>query len=213
MALNPGGWLPWVMLQFCDDSGDPVLNGKVYFYVTGTTTPQDTFAQADLDPGSANPNPVLLDANGRPPDPIFLSPTAYTVKLTATVDGVDDVELWTVDEVQDVGSTYAATFGNVQAQGSKDVTDGYIVLSTDRLVTCDSAAGTMTVTLLAASDATQMLVIMNTGANAVTVSPDGSDTINGAGSDLTLDAATGQDWPAVILFPDGVSAWYALPIA
>jgi hypothetical protein len=55
--------------QLFDNNGDPLNGGKVYFYEVGTSTPKDTYSDADLT--TANPNPVTLDSAGRAD--IFLS--------------------------------------------------------------------------------------------------------------------------------------------
>jgi hypothetical protein len=51
------------MTQFLNPNGSPLENGKVYFYVPGTTTPATTW----MDPyqTTANSNPILLDGSGR----------------------------------------------------------------------------------------------------------------------------------------------------
>jgi len=50
--------------QYFDNNGDPLAGGKVYFYEAGTTTPKNTYTdQGGL---TANANPVILDASGRP---------------------------------------------------------------------------------------------------------------------------------------------------
>jgi hypothetical protein len=212
MALFPGALLPWVQLQFCDDNGDPVFNGKLYSYTAGTTTPQDTFASSDLDPISVNANPIELDSNGRPPDPIYLSPTGYKFKLTATVDNVDDVELWTFDDVEDVGQTFASTFGNVQAEGGTDVVSGYDVLTTDRLVTVDSTGGAnpCIINLLPAADATQLLTIKNMGTVALAITPDGTETIDSVNAAYAVAAASSPNFPSVMLVSNGVSAYFII---
>ena len=48
--------------QFIDGNGNPLAGGSVYFYLPGTLTPTNTWA----DPGLTilNTNPVILDANG-----------------------------------------------------------------------------------------------------------------------------------------------------
>ncbi len=45
--------------------GYPISPGaKLFFYETGTTTPQNTYSQSDLAIGHVNTNPVVADANG-----------------------------------------------------------------------------------------------------------------------------------------------------
>lgn len=62
--------------QYFDDAGDPLVNGKIHFYESGTTTEKDTFKDVNL--SIKNTNPVLLTAAGRQPN-IFFNGTARTV--------------------------------------------------------------------------------------------------------------------------------------
>lgn len=52
--------------QFFDDAGDPLIDGLLYFYETGTNTALDTFADVNLT--TVNPNPLPLTAAGRCPN-------------------------------------------------------------------------------------------------------------------------------------------------
>lgn len=207
--LIPGALIPFVSLYFCDSNGVPVQEGRLYSFVTGSDDPQDTYADAQLT--IANPNPIELTADGRPPDPIFLGTrAAYAFTLTATVDGVEDVQIWQISDIQSP-QAFAATFGTVQSEGQKDLTSGGVILSTDRLVTVDSTGTSPTVvTLLPAEDATNMLVIKNVGTSVVNITPDGADTIDGTNALFALPAAAGQDQPSVILISDGVSSWFVI---
>lgn len=54
--------------QFFDDAGDPLVNGLLYFYETGTNTPLDTFADVNLTPSLKNENPLPLTGAGRCPN-------------------------------------------------------------------------------------------------------------------------------------------------
>ena len=56
--------------QYIDTDGKPLSGGKLYFYITGTTTPKDTFSDAAL--SVANANPVILNDSGTAPN-IYLS--------------------------------------------------------------------------------------------------------------------------------------------
>jgi len=52
------------IFQFFDDNGDPLAGGKIYTYAAGTTTPLATYTS---NVGNiAAPNPIQLDAAGRP---------------------------------------------------------------------------------------------------------------------------------------------------
>jgi hypothetical protein len=50
-------------IQFFDDNGDPLANGKLYTYTAGTTTPKSTYTTAAAT--VANANPIVLDSAGR----------------------------------------------------------------------------------------------------------------------------------------------------
>ena len=66
-----------------DGNGAPYAAAKAAFYLTGTTTPQNTYSDAGL--SSANTNPVVADANGRFPD-IYLSAARYKVVFATSAD-------------------------------------------------------------------------------------------------------------------------------
>jgi microcystin-dependent protein len=54
--------LPLAVSQFLDQNGVPLAGGSVYFYIPNTTTPKDTYQDAD---GTVlNTNPVVLDSSG-----------------------------------------------------------------------------------------------------------------------------------------------------
>lgn len=202
----PAGLLPWVKPQFTDAAGDPVPSGKLYSFVAGTDTPQPTYSDVDLE--VANANPVLLNAAGQSPTSIYLLPTGYKFRL----DTAADVPLWTVDDVEDVGSVFAAGFGIAATEGAKAVTSGYTTVLSDRLVTVASSGGVdpCVINLLPAAEATQLLTIKNTGDVPLAVTPNGSDALDGATEAYTVPGATDTTQPSIMLAPDGVGAWYIL---
>lgn len=62
-AARAASLLPNAEQTFVDQNGKPLASGCVYFYVPGTSTPKDTFANPE---GTAtNTNPVVLDLAGR----------------------------------------------------------------------------------------------------------------------------------------------------
>lgn len=66
--------------QYFDDAGDPLINGFIQVYESGTTTDKDTFADVNL--SILNANPVPLSAAGRQPN-IFFNGSAKEILLTA----------------------------------------------------------------------------------------------------------------------------------
>ena len=69
------------------------------------------------------------------------------------------------------------------------VTDSYLALSTDERIFCDTDGTAITVTLPAGVDGT-MYQILNVGSsdNDVTITPDGSEKVNGSASETLYDS-------------------------
>lgn len=79
----------------------PYAGGRLYFYVAGTSTPQDTYSDSGLT--TENLNPIVLNAAGYPDTSIFLADAAYKVVLKDSSDGL----IWSEDNVW--SSDYSAT--------------------------------------------------------------------------------------------------------
>jgi hypothetical protein len=203
MALLPAGILPWIEMRFLLADGTPNALGTVETYVAGTATPLATYSDVDLT--VANPTTIELGSDGRAADPIYLQPTGYKF----IVKDVLGATIYTYDNVEDIGQTFASIFGIVLSQGGKQVASGYTVLATDRFVTVDSTGGPdpCLVNLLPADTATQPVAIKNLGTIALAVTPDGADTIEGINAAFAVAAAATPNFPTIELVPDGVSAW------
>jgi hypothetical protein len=199
---------PFSMPAF-DLFGVPLVGGLLQFYLSGTTTPEPIYA--DVNGTSELTNPVVLDSSGFAP--IFLGATLYDVVVYNSLS----VQLYSIEGVGDPGQILFTGFGNIQAQGSKDVADGYLILSTDNLVTTPTGATAQTMTLPPASERSSTangnglpLIIMNFLSNTCTIEPDGADTINGDNAAIVLAAAANPVYHYTTLYSDGASAWYAL---
>lgn len=78
--------------QFFDDNGDPLVNGKLKFVVSGTNnTDKDTFA--DINETIKNSNPVILSGAGRCPN-VFGTGSYNVISYTS-----DDVQIQQFDPV------------------------------------------------------------------------------------------------------------------
>jgi hypothetical protein len=89
--------------QVFDAAGNPLSGGRLYFYVTGTTTTLATYSNPALT--TANAQPVVADSAGRFGD-IYLLDQAYRVQLRDALD----VLIWDTDGVyKDVTSIRAAS--------------------------------------------------------------------------------------------------------
>ena len=88
--------------QGSDPSGVPLSGGLVNTYAAGTSTPTATYT--DNSGGTANSNPIQLDAGGRPPAEIWLSAgRAYKFVLTDSLSNL----LATYDNI--AGIPYASS--------------------------------------------------------------------------------------------------------
>lgn len=95
------------------DTGTPLSGAKLYFYASGTSTPQNTYSDAALT--VANANPVTADSGGRFGD-IFMVAGTYKVVLK-TASGAT---VWTADPVAGATSASAgavSTAGNLLDNG------------------------------------------------------------------------------------------------
>jgi len=87
-----GSLSPVAIQQFCDNNGDPLAGGKLFFYLAGTTTPTPAYADVGLTTPLANP--VILDAAGRAPE-LFLAALTYKQVL----QNAAGVTIWTADNI------------------------------------------------------------------------------------------------------------------
>jgi hypothetical protein len=93
--LSPLGGAGW---QFFTDNGVPLAGGLLYTYAAGTTTPAVTYTSATG--VTANTNPVVLDAAGRPPSQIWLSPVSFKFVLKNS----SGVQIWSMDNLSGLPS-------------------------------------------------------------------------------------------------------------
>jgi hypothetical protein len=153
MALNlsPLGGAGW---QFFDNNGVPLAGGLLYSYAAGTTTPLTTYTTSAGN--TANSNPIVLDAAGRPANEIWLAANAYKLVLKTSAG----VQLWSMDNITglpaagsqnyqvatagqtvfNVGFTYAVGNNtlNVLVNGSKQIaTLNYIETNTSTVTFID----------------------------------------------------------------------------
>ena len=82
---------PAAKLAFVDAAGQPLVNGKLYTYIAGTTTLQATYA--DSSGAAANTNPIILDSRGEAN--VWLGGAIYKFVLK----DADDALIWTVDNI------------------------------------------------------------------------------------------------------------------
>lgn len=88
-----------------DNNNEPVVGGKLFTYISGTTTKQTTYNSSVISPGNANSNPVVMDSAGRAT--VFLDPTlAYKFVFSPSTDTDPPVSpYWTVDGISESVTT------------------------------------------------------------------------------------------------------------
>ena len=172
-------------------------SAKLYAYLSGTTTETDTYNNTDLAPGHANAHPVVAAASGLFGD-IYLDP-AITYKFIVKTSA--DVEIFTIDPV----STVPGQLLDVLSK-----TEGYTVAvgdGDDVLVLCDATTSAFTLTLFTAvGNAGKKIKVVKIDSTtaAITIDPNGSQTINGISSWELHD-----QWESIQLVSDG-SNWISL---
>lgn len=82
---------PTPKTAFVDAAGEPLVGGKLYTYVAGTTTLQTTYT--DSTATTANTNPIILDSRGEAN--VWLGGAIYKFELK----DADDALIWTVDNI------------------------------------------------------------------------------------------------------------------
>lgn len=107
----------------------------------------------------------------------------------------------------------SGTSVNAPGSGSWNVTTPgsypYTVVTGDaqRMILVDSSGGARTINLLAATNVVACIIKDQDGqaqTNNITISPNGTDTIDGTNADITIT----DNYGAVGLISDGTSAWY-----
>jgi len=91
--IGGAGW------QFFDDNGNPLSGGKIYTYAAGTSTFLATYT--DNTGGTANTNPVILDAAGRTPSQIW-STTGVSYKYVIKTSLEEEIRTW--DNISNIDS-------------------------------------------------------------------------------------------------------------
>jgi len=101
-------------------AGAPLPGGKVYFYQSGTTTPQAAYAADGTTPLA---NPLDLDANGAV-DFRLGDLLSYKIDLTES-DGTP-VTGWPIDQIQGNGALIAAAMATLASTSSAALGDALI---------------------------------------------------------------------------------------
>lgn len=85
-AQVPVALSPVAKQQFLDATGKPLAGGALFTFIAGTTTQQATYQ--DSAGTTPYPNPIILDAGGFVPGPLFISSNGYKFVLCAAFTAV-----------------------------------------------------------------------------------------------------------------------------
>jgi hypothetical protein len=208
--------VPLSLLQFpgyfTDLDGEPLASGYLLFYIAGTTT--NGVVYADNQGSATLTNPVQLDSSGFAQ--VFLS-SAYLYDVV--VKDSTSVVLYTVSGVGNPAQIAFAGLGNILAEGAKNVTSGYSILSTDNLVTVNSTGGpspalvnlpSATTRSTAGTGSGFQITIKNMGNVPLSIVPAGSDAIEGIAAAYAVAASASPLFRTVTLVSDGASAFWII---
>lgn len=178
------------------DGSSIAASYKLFQYQAGTTTKANTYTDATK--GTANSNPMTLNADGRLDQDVYIDQSMKFVLSTAAAGDPPTSSEWTVDNAlstEQLWTTVAKTANYTVVEADRD-----------KLIVADATNGAITIALLAAATAGDgfMLAVKksDSSANAVTIDANSSETIDGA---LTL-ALSNQNEVAVLI-SNGTS-WY-----
>ena len=162
--------------QFFDGNGKPLALGNLYYYVAGTTTPQNTYS--DSAGTIPNTNPIVLDGSGRLQVDVCLGSTA-DYKEVLTTSSVT-VSPWPDDNI--VHATSIVVFTGDSGSGG-----------TSGLVPAPAAGDALANKFLKA-DGTWALTPASTGSGATNLSATETATsvsiASSTGAGVTISAAT-----------------------
>ncbi len=168
---------------------------KLFQYAAGTTTKTNTYT--DSGKGTANSNPMTLNADGRLDQDVYIDQSMKFVLATSAAGDPPSSSIWTIDNALSLEQLWTTVVK----------TSNYPVVEADRdkVILVDSTSGTVTITLLAAATAGDgfQVAIKKTDSSGNTVVIDGnaSETIDGATTltlstqyDVALLVSNGTNW-------------------
>lgn len=187
---------PEQMLQAGDSNLDPIAGAKLNFYITGTSTPKDTYS--DSAKTIPNANPVVADAAGRFGDIFMDTDAAYKIVYT----DASDVTIQTFDPFSPVRADQVIETPVVAKSAN------FTILTSQKgsLFEVDASSASVSATLPTVADAGNNFEVtikkVDSSSNAVTVDGNGSETIDGS----TTQTLSNQ-YDAITVVSDGTE-WH-----
>jgi hypothetical protein len=191
ITLSPLAGAGW---QFFDDNGVPLAGGKIYTYLSGTSTPATTYTSSSG--ATANTNPIVLDAAGRVAEEVWLTDDVqYRLVLQTALS----VQIWLKDNISGfLSSTGRPVVVPSSASPAQTAAGSLVWNTTSQVLTAGNGSGRVTfVDTATAQTLTNKRITprVNTVASAATVTPtaDLSDlyTVTALAVPATIAAPTG----------------------
>lgn len=167
ITLSPLAGAGW---QFFDDNGVPLAGGKIYTYLSGTSTPATTFTSSSG--VTANTNPIILDAAGRVTEEVWLTDDVqYRLVLQTALS----VQIWLKDNISGFLSSTGRPIVVPSAATPAQTAAGSLVWdTTSQVLTAGNGSGRVTfVDTTTAQTLTNKRVTprVNTVVSAATITP------------------------------------------
>jgi hypothetical protein len=106
---------------YATSTGIPLVGGKVYAYVPGTSTPKDTYTTSAA--SVANTNPVILDSRG---EAVIYWVGSYDIVLK----DASDATIWGPERLEDASSNFAADLASTSDVAKGDALMGVKLAAT-----------------------------------------------------------------------------------
>lgn len=92
-------------LQAIDDNRDPIVGAQLFTYVAGSSTKQTTYQNSNS--STPNSNPIVFDAAGRAPYPVWLTDGVSYKFVLAPANDTDPPTspIWTIDNITGINDT------------------------------------------------------------------------------------------------------------
>lgn len=173
-------------------------NYKLFQYIAGSTTKANTYTDAAK--GTANSNPMTLNADGRLDQDVYIDQSMKFVLAASSAGDPPTSSVWTIDNALSLEQLWTTV--------SKSADYTVVEADRDKLIRVDATAGSKTITLLAAATAGDGFQIaikkVDSSGNTVVIDGNASETIDGS---ATLTLSTQYD--VAILTCDG-SNWHVI---
>lgn len=180
------------------DEGIQPLQGSLSFFVAGTSTPTEVFADPE---GNVSLGTIVnMDADGYLPA-VYIPDFGIKAILYTEVNA-GGPQIWEQDGISDPGTSFLSTMGQTFTEGSKDVAAGYEITNDDNFVTVNEpVTDPAPIILQESAERGLPITIKNLGPTEVDITPQGVETIDGIAFPFTLPAANSPIFPTVTLLP------------